>query len=162
MVSNKIEYFFITSDSFYYNDIVKLRYEVFYRPSRTGIDAVFDNLEDNSYHLVATLNDRAVGYLRLTVDGDKGQLSQFVVEQSMKGKLGIAKGLFDRMIKKAEENSVHELWGEIRLHVAQVAKRFGFDVSEEIFPSKKTGIPHRMMKKNIWVLILVGACCIIK
>jgi hypothetical protein len=149
MVMEKIEYHFISIDSKYYLDAVDLRYRVFFQPTNSPISGVYDNLEDISYHLVATLNDKVVGYFRLSIDESGGKLSQFVIEPNMRGKGSIAKNLFDMMVEKAKENDVHKLWGEIRLHVAEAAKIYGFIISDEVFPSPKTGIPHKRIEKFI-------------
>ncbi|WP_368487996.1 GNAT family N-acetyltransferase [Clostridium sp. BJN0013] len=149
MEQYNIKYIFISLNSKYYNEVVDLRYRVFYKPTNTPISAVFDTLEKRSYHLAAVLNDKVVGYMRLTVDDDIGQLSQFVIEENMRGKITVAKNLFELLVKKAKENNVHELWGEIRLPVTNIAKRYGFSVSNEIFPSSKTGILHRRIEKKI-------------
>lgn len=149
MDPSQLKFCYIDKDSDYYKQAVKLRYEVFYKPSGVGLEGVYDTVENESIHLAAIMDDKVVGYLRLTVIGDRAQLSQFVVEESKRGQIAIAKGLVEILIAKAKELSVHEIWGEIRLHVARAAKIYGFEVSDEVFASKKTGIPHRRIKMII-------------
>ncbi|WP_026882926.1 GNAT family N-acetyltransferase [Clostridium akagii] len=149
MNPSELKFCYIDTNSNYYKQAVKLRYEVFYEPSGVGLEGVYDAVENASIHLVAVMADKVVGYLRLTVKGDRGQLSQFVVDESKRGQIAISRGLVERLVTKAKELSVHEIWGEIRLHVAKTAKLYGFEVSDEVFASKKTGIPHRRIKMII-------------
>lgn len=146
---NNIEYKFIDSSSPYYDDSVQLRYDVFYKPTNSSINGVFDKDEDVSYRLAAILDDKVVGFIRLTINGDSCQISHFVVREDMRGKAFIARNLFENILEKAKENNVHMVYGEIRLPVANAAKRYGFNVSDEIIISKKTGIKHKRIEMKI-------------
>jgi predicted GNAT family N-acyltransferase len=142
----KIKFQFILRDSEFYKEAVALRYQIFFQPNGTSISAIFDELEDRSFHLVAICENRVVGYIRLTMNEDGAQLSQFVVAPSMRGKGKIAIKLFEKIIAKAKEEMAQKVYGEIRLHVAKAAEKYGFNVSKQIFPSKKTGILHRRIE----------------
>ncbi|MFC1951065.1 GNAT family N-acetyltransferase [Chloroflexota bacterium] len=149
MVSEEIEYKFITINSPYYFATVTLRHDVFYRPSGAQIDAVTDIKEGKSKHLVAIVDDQVVGYIRITVEGKTAQLSQFVVAPQMQGKANIAKNLYTRASSEAKKLGAKKISGEIRLPMANVASRLGYDVSENVFASPKTGIPHKRVEKDL-------------
>lgn len=149
MDDGKIDYQFISANSKIYNDVVKLRYKVFFEPNGTSIDAIFDELEDKSFHLAAVYENHLVGYIRLTIEGETARISQFVVAPDMRGKRKIAKNLINKIIDKAKEEKVAKVYGEIRLHVAKAAEIYGFTVSKEVFPSPKTGIPHRRIERDL-------------
>ena len=149
MKLEQIKFEFILRDSKFYKEVVDLRYRIFFEPTGTPISAVFDDIEDRSCHLVAIYENRVVGYIRLTVNGNDAKLSQFLVAPSMKGKGNIALKLFEKAIAKAKEQDIQKVHGEIRLHVVKAAEKYGFNVSEEIFPSKKTGILHRRIEMKL-------------
>ena len=146
MIIDNIEYLFITPKSEFYSATIELRYKVFYEQTNSPYSCVYDDLEDSSFHLLAVSNSEVVGYLRLTIENGIGQLTQFLVLENMRGKARIAHNLFMLMIDKAKKNNVHSLWGEIRLHMDHAARYYGFTVFEEIFPSEKTGIPHKRIE----------------
>ena len=149
MTSEEIEYKFITIDSPYYFATVKLRHDVFYRPSGAKIDMVMDRWEGKSKHLIALIDDQVVGYIRITVEGKAAQLSQFVVAPKMQGKANIAKNLYIKATSKAKQLGVKKISGEIRLPMANIASRLGYDVSEGVFPSPETGVPHKRVEKDL-------------
>jgi hypothetical protein len=148
-MNDTIKYLFIDKNSDYYPQSVSLRYETFYREFNLPIHSVQDDLEDSSIHLVALDKEEVVGYIRLTIIQNKGQLTQFSVSDSMRGKLNIAKNLFKEIENKAREHNVKELWGEIRLPVEMSARIYGFSIIGDTFPSKKTGIPHKKIVKSL-------------
>ena len=149
MAPVEIEYRYITIDSPYYFATVTLRHDVFYRPSGVQIDAVTDSKEVHSKHLVAISDDQVVGYIRITVEGKTAQLSQFVVAPKMQGKANIARNLYTRAMSKAKQLGAKKISGEIRLPMTNIASRLGYNVSNGIFPSPETGIPHKRVEKDL-------------
>ena len=149
MALSEIEYKYITIDSPYYLATVKLRHDVFYRPSGAKIDAVSDRWEARSTHLVAISDDRVIGYIRITVEGKTAQLSQFVVAPEMQGKANIAKNLYAQATSKAKQLGAKKISGEIRLPMTNIAARMGYDISKGVFPSPETGIPHKRVEKEL-------------
>ena len=146
---DKIEYFMIDTDSEFYNEAVKLRYRVFFESSHSSMDAIYDEIENKSFHIVAVRNNCVLGYIRLTEQGGNGLVSQFVVEENARGTALIGKKLIDMVEQKAREDNLSCLYGEIRLHVEKAAKIYGFEVYDEIVYSKKTGIPHKRIYKSL-------------
>ena len=146
---DKIEYCFISRDSPYYRIAVALRYEVFFKPSGALLDKLLDSKEDKSMHLVATIKDDVVGYIRITLEGKTAQLSQFVVVPSQQGKIELTRNLYDKAMVKAKEMGAKKVFGEIRLPMAKLASRFGYKVSDDVYKSSKTGIEHRHAEKDL-------------
>jgi hypothetical protein len=149
VASDQIEYKYITIDSPYYLAAVKLRHDVFYRPSGAKIGAISDRWEARSTHLVAIHDDRVVGYIRITVEGRTAQFSQFVVAPEMQGKANIAKNLYAKATSKAKELGAKKISGEIRLPMTNIASRMGYNVSDGVFPSPETGVPHKRVEKEL-------------
>lgn len=146
---NAVKYLYVDQGSPYYKQAVELRYDVFFKPFKTDFTAVYDDLEDTSLHLVAVCDGIVAGYIRLTINGDTGQISQFVVRPDMRGIKNIAMNLFKELIGKAKKEKLKKLCGNIRLHMEHAAKFYGFNVSEETFPSKKTGLPHKRIEMDL-------------
>lgn len=148
-MKEKCKCIFVDINSDYYKQAVKIRYKVFFEPNGVSIEVVYDNIENSSSHLVAIKENTVVGYIRLTIENSQARISQFVVSQEFRGGLQIGKMLVDTIIAKAKEEQVSSVFGEVRLHVAKAAKLYGFNVSDEIIYSSKTGIPHKRIEKII-------------
>ena len=148
MVTEQIEYQFITIDSPHYFSTINLRHDAFFRPSGTQIGAVADSREGRSMHLIAMLDDEVVGYIRLTMEGREAHLSQFVVAPQMQGKAGLAKNLYDKATARAKELGAKKVSGEIRLPMAGIAVRLGYNVSNNVSPSAN-GTPQRHAEKDL-------------
>ena len=146
---DQIDYYFISRNSPHYRAAVALRYEVFFKPSGALLDKLLDSKEDKSTHLVAIHRDEVVGYIRITLDGKKAQLSQFVVAPAQQGKIALTKKLYDKAMAKAKEMGAKKVSGEIRLPMAKLASRFGYKVSDDVYDSPKTGIEHRHVEKDL-------------
>lgn len=142
-----IEYFVIERESEYYKQAIQMRYRIFFESSNVSIDAVYDDIENDSIHFAAVKGECVVGYIRLTIQGNRGLVSQFVVTESERGTALIGKRLIEIVEKRAREEKMNCIYGEIRLHVAKAAKCIGFKVSDEIIYSKKTGLPHKRIEK---------------
>lgn len=148
MTSEDIEYKFITAESADYSAALKLRQDVFLRQSGAKSGAVKDRWETRSKHLVAVLGQEVVGYIRITVEGRTAQLSQFVVAPRMQGKANIARNLYTKATAKAKQLGAKKISGEIRLPMAGIASRMGYDVSNGV-SSDKSGIPHKYAEKEL-------------
>jgi N-acyl-L-homoserine lactone synthetase len=144
--NNTIKYLYIDDKSSYYKQVVELRYQVFFKPFNCNFDTIYDEFENKSIHFIAIYDEKVVGYIRLTIENEIGIISQFVVSEEMRGVKSIAIKLFKELLRKAKLENVKKLTGNIRLHMEVVAKYFGFNVSEESFPSKKTGLPHKRIE----------------
>ena len=142
-----VRYEYISMQSPYYHKCVALRYKAFF--SGLPLDIVHDDEEEESEHLVAIYNDEVAGYIRLFFRDNGARISQFVVDDAMRGKYNIAHTLIRMTMDKAKEYKCDYLWGEIRLHMKRAAAAYGFTVSDEPFPSKRTGIPHLLIHMTL-------------
>lgn len=148
IMNEKIDFIFTTKKTDLYKQAIKLRYEVFFRPLNVSLDAVYDSLEDMSIHLVAKTNDAILGYGRLTIENDEGQISQMVVEKDYRG-IGLGAEIVRILIEKAAENGVARIFLNARIDALEFYEKLGFISIGTDFPSKKTGIPHKRMEKAI-------------
>ncbi|MDR3539432.1 MAG: GNAT family N-acetyltransferase [Desulfosporosinus sp.] len=143
-----IEFSFITRESTLYSQAVELRYKIFFAPLNISMDAVFDNLEEQSIHLVAHIGDTTLGYARLTIEKNLGQISQMVVDSFNREK-GIGAELIKILIDKFVDMGVYDIFLNARVSALGFYKKLGFISVGQDFPSEKTGLPHRRMEKII-------------
>ena len=140
------KFMFITTDSKWYNQVIDLRYRVFYKELGLPKNIVYDEKEKESIHLICRNSDRVLGYARLTINQYTAQISQMAVEPAVQ-KQGIGTGLMQRLIKKAEEKDCDKIFLNSRLHVIDFYKRFGFETVGEKFLSSRSELPHKKMVK---------------
>lgn len=145
---NNIQFEFISPESLWYTEAKNLRYTVFYKPARLPETVVCDEKESISTHLVCTDGRRLLGYGRLTIEGEIGQISQLAVVPDER-KRGIGKGIMAALIKEAAQEGAKKIFLNARTAVIPFYLPFGFEATGAIFPSSKTGIPHRRMEKNL-------------
>ena len=147
MAAEQIEYHFILRNSPYYQPAVSLRHNVFSHPSSANMDQLVDNKEGTSTHLVAIFEKEVIGYIRITLDGKTAQLSQFVVAPPMQGKASVARNLYAKAMSKAKEMGARKISGEIRLPMAGIASRLGYNVSQPVTTSGDGATKHRAEKE---------------
>ncbi len=130
-----------------YQQAVDLRYKIFFEPTGTSIDHLFDAQEGASEHVVALgPGDELAGYARFCdLGAGEGQISQLVVAPAWRGDLRVAHGLYDRVLGRAASNCLERLVADVRLPGVRAFQRYGFRPCGEPFPSPKTGILHQRM-----------------
>ncbi|RAK06520.1 hypothetical protein C8C77_12359 [Halanaerobium saccharolyticum] len=138
---------FISSDSKWYSQVVKLRYESFFKPLELPMDIMFDQNEENSIHLVCVNGKRLLGYGRLTISQEISQISQMVVNSSVRGN-GIGTEIMKKIIDKAIQKNSEKIYLNARLNAIDFYRKFDFKTVGEVFPSFKTKIPHQRMEKS--------------
>jgi hypothetical protein len=146
MVMDNKKFEFITTDSKWYNQVINLRYRVFYRDLGLPKNIVYDKKENKSIHLICKNSNKVLGYGRLTIKQDIAQISQMAVEPAVQ-KQGLGMGLMHRLIKKAEEKDCDKIFLNSRLHVINFYKKFGFKTRRDVFISSRSELPHKKMVK---------------
>ncbi len=144
-----MEYILITSDDPLYSQAIDLRYEVFFKPFNVGLDKVFDGLEEGAVHLVCVEKKEVLGYGRLTFDNDNiSVVSQMVVKEAYH-KMGIGKELMKHLMSLAKEKGRKAVILDAKIEAKKFYEKLGFHTEGDIFPSKKTGLPHIKMVKTL-------------
>ncbi len=142
-----MEYILITSDNPFYRQAIELRYNVFFKPFNVGLDKVYDDLEEGSVHLVCIEKEEVLGYGRLTfADDNISVISQVVVKEDYH-KMGIGKELMEHLLSLAKEKGCKAVSLDARIEVKAFYEKLGFHTEGDVFPSKKTGLPHIKMVK---------------
>ena len=133
----------------YYADALRLRYEVFFKPHDLGPDVVEDGQDHCSRHLALLQEGRLIAYGRLTHEGDKrARFSQMVVSPEYQG-TGLDSMLLSWMIEICDQAEIETAVLEARVAKTDFYERHGFCTVGKAYPSKRTGILHVRMEKQI-------------
>ncbi|PRX29338.1 hypothetical protein BX659_11082 [Orenia metallireducens] len=137
---------FISLDSKWYEQVVNLRYENFFKDLSLPREIVADSNEEESSHLVCINSERVLGYGRLTIDQNISQISQVVVDLEVRGQ-GIGEEIIRRLIERVIENNSDKIYLNARLDAIDFYTKFDFKAVGEVFASDKTGILHQRMER---------------
>jgi len=132
-----------------YVDALRLRYEVFFKPHGLGPDAVEDGLDQHSRHLALLAEGKLVAYGRMTPEGmNRASFSQMVVSPAHQG-TGLGGMLLSWMIGICEQAEIEITVLEARVGKKGFYEKHGFRSVGNIHPSRRTGILHVRMEKQI-------------
>lgn len=144
-----MEYIFISKKNPMYKQAAAIRYHIFFKPYGLGWDMVYDNLEEKAVHLICIQGEEVLGYGRLTYETEETvAVSQLVVKESYQNQ-GIGKGLMKHFIHFSRKEGYREIILNAKVEVMGFYEKLGFLLEGDTFPSKKTGIPHIKMIKEL-------------
>jgi predicted GNAT family N-acyltransferase len=123
-----------------------LRFEVFVDEQGVPRELELDELDPGATHLVATLDDRVIGTLRLLAHDGAAKIGRVAVRAALR-----RAGVGARLMERAEAIAMARGFAEVVLH-AQVAvagfyRRLGYVEEGDLFD--EAGIPHIAMRKQI-------------
>ena len=124
----------------------ELRFEVFVDEQGVPRELELDELDPGATHLVAILDDRVIGTLRLLAHDGAAKIGRVAVRAALR-----RAGVGARLMQRAEAIAMARGFAEIVLH-AQVAvagfyRRLGYVVEGDLFD--EAGIPHIAMRKKL-------------
>ena len=123
-------------------DTVRLRTEVFIIEQKCPPGWEPDELDKESTHYVATVDDKIVATARLREDQKQtGKIERMVVKKEFRGK-GIGFGLTEYIIKQARRKGFKKLQIQAQQHAQEMYKKAGFKVSSKEYDLWNLGIPH--------------------
>ena len=144
---NDVEYLFIDKESELYNQAVELRYKEFFEQFNLPKESLFDEVEDKSIRIVACLQGKVVGHARLFIENSVGEISQVVVDKEYRG-IRIGFGLISSLLDIASNKNTKLVGLDSRVYAINFYRKLGFTTLGDIFPSRRTGLPHiRMIKE---------------
>ena len=123
-----------------------LRFEVCVDEQGVPRELELDELDAGATHLVAILDDRVIGTLRLLAHDGAAKIGRVAVRASLR-----RAGVGARLMQRAEAIATARGFAEVVLH-AQVAvagfyRRLGYVEQGDLFD--EAGIPHIAMRKQI-------------
>ena len=125
------------------NDICKIRFEVFVDEQNVPEELEIDGLDDEAKHVLAYLDNEAIGTGRILSDGHIGRIA---VLKKHRG-LGIGKIMMQSLMQSAEEAKLEKLWLSSQWHARGFYLDLGFQCEGEIY--EEAGIDHIKMSKKI-------------
>lgn len=126
-----------------------LRHEVLMAPFGVPRDDEWGDGDAASSHLLALDGERVVGYARLIMLDGEAKIRQVAVAFDRQ-RSGIGSALIEETCRRAAAQGARRAYLNARLPAVPFYERLGFAVvSDEPFPSGRTGQPHVRMERRI-------------
>lgn len=145
-----VEIVMIADDDPRMADVHALRHEALFAPFGITREDGWDDSGVDKRHVVAILDGEVAGYASLLLEPDgTGHVRQVSVRPTLHGN-GIGRDLMLACESEARRLGIDLLWLNARVTAEGFYHRVGYvTVSEETFPSGRTGMPHVRMEKPI-------------
>ncbi|MCX6666396.1 MAG: GNAT family N-acetyltransferase [Euryarchaeota archaeon] len=129
------------------DQIYQIRTEVFVQEQQVPKDLEFDDLDNDSNHLIAKLNQQPIGCARIRQIGkNKAKLERIAILKPYRNK-GYGTDITNYCINFCKTKHNTTLFLHAQTHVQKFYERFGFIEEGTIF--QEAGIPHIKMIKNL-------------
>ncbi len=124
-------------------DICRIRFEVFVVEQNVPEGLEIDGLDDEAKHVLAYIDDEAIGTGRILSDGHIGRVA---VLKKYRG-LGIGNSVMRELIKWAQQNKLEKLWLSSQWHAHSFYLDLGFVCEGDIY--EEAGIDHIKMHRAL-------------
>ncbi len=124
-------------------DICRIRFEVFVVEQNVPEGLEIDGLDDEAKHVLAYIDDEAIGTGRILSDGHIGRVA---VLKKYRG-LGIGNSVMRELIKWAQQNKLEKLWLSSQWHAHSFYIDLGFVCEGDIY--EEAGIDHIKMHRAL-------------
>lgn len=122
-----------------FSEIEKIRNTVFIIEQNVPIELEWDEFDNESTHILAYYNNKAVATARLLSDGHIGRMA--VLKEFRKQQIG--KKMLHYLIDLAYEKSINKIEVSAQEHAVEFYEKQGFSVCSEMYLD--AGIPHYNM-----------------
>lgn len=139
---------FINTEDKRYTEAVTIRINSFFKGMQNTIDLIQDIHEANSIHIICIENEKVLGTGRLTIKTNKAIISQMAIRQKYRNK-GIGSLILKALIEKSKALEATSIELSARKTAVDFYKKHNFEPTGNFYPSKKTGIIHQKMQRNI-------------
>lgn len=136
---NNITYEYIDYINEKFKEVIDLRFNILFKPYGKIDKYDYDELDKNSFHLVALHKNKVIAYSRMTDINDKGKITNVAVNPEYI-KRGIGVEMLRTQIKKAQENNIKQLYLSARLDTVNFYRKVGFQCDGDTFTSEKSGL----------------------
>ena len=144
-----MEFKFVNQNSTYHKQGVALRISLFFDGFNNSQELINDTQENSSFHLACMNDDDVViGTGRLTISNHAGIISQMAIDRNYQ-RQGVGKEILNLLIKKSIELNLKKIELRARITAIQFYTKFKFKVEGVSYASKKTGIVHQKMIREI-------------
>jgi predicted GNAT family N-acyltransferase len=129
-----------------YGEARELRYDALYAVLDLPRSLVEDADGSTYSHFAALSDGRLVGYARLHLEGGDSHAYQVVVVEEMR-RAGVGRALMDALAVRARAEGRDVLELDARDYAVGFYERLGYEVVSDEFLSRRTGTPHRKMRR---------------
>lgn len=124
-----------------------IRRAVFVDEQKVPEDLEFDHIDSEAEHLLAFLDERAIGTLRLRMIDDQGAKIERVAVLAEGRGLGIGLALLREALTELRRRSCREVWLHAQTHALGFYERLGFSAYGDVFD--EDGIEHQAMHMTL-------------
>lgn len=136
---DNITYKYIKYNDKEFEQVIKLRFDILFRPYGKITKYDYDELDNTSFHLVAVCENKVVGYSRMTNFRGEGKITNVVVSREYT-KRGIGFEMLKKHIIKAKDEMIINLHLNSRLDTVNFYEKVGFICIGDTFLSDKSGL----------------------
>jgi len=122
-----------------FSDIEKIRTAVFIQEQNVPIELEWDEFDNDSTHILAYYNNKAVGTARLLDDGHIGRMAVLKAYRNR----NIGKNMLKYILDIAQAKSIALIELSAQDHAVDFYKKYGFTVTSDVYMD--AGIPHYTM-----------------
>ena len=124
----------------HFSDIENIRTAVFIKEQKVPIELEWDEFDNESTHILAYYNNKAVGTARLLSDGHIGRMA--VLKDYRNHNIG--KNMLKFLLELAKYQSLDNIVLSAQEHAVEFYKKYGFTVTSDVYLD--AGIPHYDMR----------------
>jgi len=123
-----------------FSEIEGIRTAVFIKEQNVPIELEWDEFDNDSTHILAYYNNKAVGTARLLKDGHIGRMA--VLKKYRNRNIG--RNMLKYLLQIAQKSSINSIELSAQEHAVEFYKKYGFSVTSNVYLD--AGIPHYDMK----------------
>ena len=131
-----------------YKAAVAIRIVAFFKDMPNAAMLINDAYEAKAEHIVGLEEGIVIGTGRLHVANGEGVISQMAVAISHKNK-GVGTCILKKCMAICKAKGITTVTLAARCTALEFYKRFNFEVTGDVYPSKKTGILHQNMRLHL-------------
>lgn len=124
----------------HFSDIKNIRTTVFIEEQHVPEELEWDEFDQNSTHILAYYDNKAVGTARLLEDGYIGRMAVLKAYRNR----NIGENMLKYLISLAREKSINNIELSAQEHAIEFYKKYGFSIYGDVYMD--AGIPHFDMK----------------
>ncbi len=122
-----------------FSEIEAIRSSVFIKEQHVPVELEWDEFDNDSTHILAYYDNKAVGTARLLNDGHIGRMAVLKAYRNR----NIGGNMLKYILKLAKTKSNHKIELSAQEHAIDFYKKYGFSVTSDVYLD--AGIPHYNM-----------------
>ncbi len=123
-----------------FSEIEEIRTSVFIQEQNVPIELEWDEFDNDSTHILAYYNNKAVGTARLLDDGHIGRMAVLKAYRNR----NIGKNMLKYILEIAQAKAISRIELSAQDHAVDFYKKYGFTVTSDVYMD--AGIPHYTMQ----------------